>query len=244
MHSFAGSTLLTMPSPPSSPRYVEDDAFCIVAGLSQQMSQHSLQHDRRPWTPAALPTPPNELELSTSPDEMSPAPSPFLTSTFSHTADPISPIFDLEAQQSLIPPHAQSTSHSYASSTRRSRQDAVRAQCSSSHLHKISLLVARMVESGEQCRICSSDQPPSNTGSEADDDTREDEQSDVECELDMDTQDRMDESVRPDGSYSQSSEGNSSRLAKCSESGSKSRSRISKSGHRQSSRRKPLRKSY
>lgn len=47
---------------------------------------------------------------------------------------------------------------------RRQRQDAVRRQCSNTHLREIRALVARMVESGEQCYVCNSSARISNEG--------------------------------------------------------------------------------
>ena len=149
----------TMPTPPPSPLMAQQNGLQDLTDLSRQMSEHSLSRSKRLATPPLL-TPP----LLTPPIESDPSPtwsifsttSPFDDSpAFNDLSSPISSTTSEPAQplrRSQSPPLHLARYHS--SGLRRSRQDAVRAQCSSSHLLEISRLVARMVETGDQCTVC------------------------------------------------------------------------------------------
>jgi len=63
---------------------------------------------------------------------------------------------------------------------RRQRESNTRMQCSPAHLEDISLLVQRMVEDGDQCRICDSKSRPSSNAFSSDDDDDDDEGVDMD----------------------------------------------------------------
>lgn len=145
-----------MPSPPPSPYSAKPHDPRDVIDLSRQMSEHSLQQSKRPYTPlsTALPTPPNEFISPTS--SFFSSQSPFDTTAFSDLSSPIS-LVTLEAPRRTPSPASPSTYHS--SNVRRSRQSAIRAQCCPDHLREISELVARMVQEGDQCTITPTSEP-------------------------------------------------------------------------------------
>lgn len=187
-----------MPSPPPSPLIANPGLHCSVTDLSRQLEDHSLEsRQKRPVTPA-LSTPPSELSDSASCSVFSTT-SPFGSPAFSDLSSQPSSLDSEPPRRSRSPPLAYSNYHT--SNVRRSRQDAIRAQCSSSHLHEISLLVARMVDSGEQCTVCA----PQDMASNLQPVTDEPAQMESDMDLDMSEDDGdNNENDRPRSSYGKS----------------------------------------
>lgn len=231
-----------MPSPPPSPQSAADKLptplAIAVADLSRQMSAHSL-HQRKPdvifaWDsfPARLPTPPNEpseeaaavnaydAELSpttTSTDissiardtDQSSSPSWSISPSWSPNLSSV--LDDGDAAWGYTPRHT----HSNPSHLRRQRQEAVRRQCSATHLREISALVARMVDNGEQCcctpasaaltdsAIC--EEPACVAGGGEDDEEQVDDRNGYGANMDVDADRPSAASARPSLAHRQSS---------------------------------------
>lgn len=187
-----------MPSPPPSPLIAKPAGLpCSVTDLSKQMNEHSLDNRRkRPITPA-LTTPPNELSQSPTWSVFSTT-SPFGSPAFSDLSSEPSILESEPPRRARSPPLPYSNYHN--SNVRRSRQDAIRAQCTSTHLHEISLLVARMVDSGEQCIVCAPEDMTSRSQQHL---TEESAQMESDMDLDM-SEDENENDDRPQSSHSKS----------------------------------------
>ncbi|KAF2812971.1 uncharacterized protein BDZ99DRAFT_460299 [Mytilinidion resinicola] len=145
-------------SPTSSPwplPYISEPPAVTIGELSQRFSQHTLEVDPN-YNPNYEPTSYFDAPTSTKP--------------YAHDVD--------SAYSSRRPSYAQASYNGLSpAAIRLQRQANVRLQCNTSHVKDISSLVERMMDKGEQCRICT--RPRSNAGLSA---TSSDEEEDTGIE--------------------------------------------------------------